>query len=75
MKRDSSEEYAAARSARSGRFAKGNRVCLRTTGETGTVTYANTTDRGSFVTVRLDAPDGRLFETVEQKLERIESLF
>lgn len=77
MKRDANiGEYASALPARAQTYAKGDRVRIvsgNRAGATGTVSYANDSQTGYWVTVRLDGEDSSLFRASE--LARVESLF
>ena len=70
-----SSEFASRRTENGGQdYNKGDRVRILATGALATVTYAIHTDRGHFVTLRIDGKKG--LERVQAKeIAKIEALF
>jgi hypothetical protein len=75
-KRDRTDEFAAAALApRPQRYATGDRVRVRSTGETGSVLFALCDSDSEHTMVRLDGPDNRNHRYLTVNLAREDALF
>jgi len=76
VKRAPTGEYAAAAPPKPTlAFHVGDRIRIRATGQTGTVTYSINTDHGEFVHVTIDGDSKRKQQFHARNVSRIESLF